>query len=310
MRPGPRIPVMLCVALLALAPVTCPPPEAHGLALTRVVQVPRLEAEKAITDWLARSGHEVVRTERGQSVELVATRKGTARRIVLVHHSPLATEVAAPEGGPWAQDLWSFLDAYEETVGGTREYQANTIPEEVRRRSASTVCILAKVRGGPIQLSGFVVDDGGLVLCTAHLLRNPEEITITTASGGRARGVLVKVDYERDLALIDCPGKPGPAVELGGRRGAVLEGEQVYSVGCPGLNGLTINAGTVSGPPRLVNGRVFVQVRMPVSPGSSGSPVFDAAGALVGVVQGRVKPERRMGLVIPMDTVIEFVKER
>ena len=65
--------------------------------------------------------------------------------------------------------------------------------------------------------------------------------------------------------------------------------------------------GIVEGPPAMVNGQPLWQVNMEVLPGSSGSPVFDQDGRLVGVVKGRYRGTETRGFLIPIDTILEFL---
>jgi serine protease Do len=87
-------------------------------------------------------------------------------------------------------------------------------------------------------------------------------------------------------------------------------GQRVYTIGCPLGNRGTVSSGYVDGPPGVVDGQALLQVRMEVEPGSSGSPVFDRDGNLVAVVKGRLKGGNASGLLIPMDTIISFVREK
>lgn len=276
---------------------------------SRIIAVPRSEAGQVMESWLIAKGHKVVRSTEDGDTCLVVVQAGKPWRIVLRQMSPLATEVivsGAPQGA--ARDLWQYLDAYVHKEGAPARDGQET-PPSVVRRVESVVCIVASVRGKPIQISGFVVDRQGLVLCTAHMLKDPEEITVIARGGARSAGRIVKIDFGKDLALIDSMLPGAEAVALVEGDPVPAEGMKVYSIGCPLNHGGTIASGVVSGPPRLVEGHVLVQALMEVEPGSSGSPVFDEAGALVGVVQGRMKTDRQRGLIVPLDTVVNFVRQ-
>jgi serine protease Do len=47
---------------------------------------------------------------------------------------------------------------------------------------------------------------------------------------------------------------------------------------------------------------------MEIHIGSSGSPVFDVQGNLVGIVKGRYRGTQTIGFLIPLETIIAFVK--
>jgi len=49
---------------------------------------------------------------------------------------------------------------------------------------------------------------------------------------------------------------------------------------------------------------------MEILPGNSGSPVFNGAGDLIGVVKGRYRGTDDVGFMIPLDTITEFLRKR
>ena len=87
-------------------------------------------------------------------------------------------------------------------------------------------------------------------------------------------------------------------------------GERIYSLGCP-LNLVgTVFTGIANGPPRRVDDLTYWQVNMEIHPGSSGSPVFDMNGNLVGVVKGRYRGTHSIGFLIPLDSIVAFMSEK
>jgi serine protease Do len=80
-------------------------------------------------------------------------------------------------------------------------------------------------------------------------------------------------------------------------------------VNCPDNPQGRVTAGRINGPPALVNGYPLWQVAMKVVPGTSGSPVFDPDGRLVGVVRGRYRGTESRGFLIPVGTIREFLDQ-
>lgn len=278
----------------------------------------RYEAEQVIVSWLEMKGYDVVTSSNPDQVSIRAKGKSYPWNVALKHKSTLATRIEvndAPAGG--AAELWQYLAAYlngdAKTYGRAPEGGSGPgtrIPTPVAARMDLVVCIRASVGGSPVQLTGFVVDTSGLILCTAHTLVKPDSITVILSDGQALQGKLVKADYKRDLALIDCSHSFGRAVRLSSSKHGPGKGVKVYSAGCPLNLGGTLVSGVMNGTPRLVEGQLLLQVQMEVEPGSSGSPVFDSGGNLAGVVKGRIKGNSFAGLLIPVETVISFVKER
>jgi len=283
---------------------------AGGGGETRVFQLPRYEAEQVIKDWLKKSGYQVRSEQMAEKIVLSATKDATPWEITLRHDSPLATEVTSGEALKGRADtLWKFLAGYEQGMLSPRGFPTGDVPDGVRNRMDSVVCIRALVKGRPIQLSGFVADASGLILCTAHTLKDPTDITVIPRRGNPLDGTLVRIDFRKDLALIDCSRPFSTAVPVNNGKPVPATDARVFSIGCPRNHAGTMVSGFVSGPPRLVEGQPLLAVRMEVEPGSSGSPVFDEQGDLVGMVQGRMKGDHYSGLLIPIETVISFIKE-
>ncbi len=153
------------------------------------------------------------------------------------------------------------------------------------RLSASVVGIGSRIRG-----TGFVLSDG-FVATNAHNLRG-DEVTVTFGDGRRDRGRVVGVDPDGDLAVvaIDTAG----AAALDWADGAATIGTPVFGLGATGSGGVRVTFGLVSaierafrGPGgRLIEGTI--EHTAPLAPGSSGGPLVNAAGRLVGIDTNRL----------------------
>ncbi|MEM6994815.1 MAG: trypsin-like peptidase domain-containing protein [Myxococcota bacterium] len=118
---------------------------------------------------------------------------------------------------------------------------------------------------------------------------------------------LLESNPEDDLALIriktDAPAKP---VTLGSSQ-AVTVGEPVIVIGNPiGLEH-TLTDGLVSSR-RLWEGKKYIQMSAPVSPGNSGGPVFNTYGEVVGVTVAKLHGEN-LNLAVPIDKLKPMIKD-
>jgi len=160
-----------------------------------------------------------------------------------------------------------------------------------------------------IQLSGFIIDPEGLILCTAHDLEGAQDLTVVLYDGRKFKGYLDRIDSTRDIALVHINSKSSSFISLDTGRNLLGMGERLYSIGCPLNLGWTIYSGVINSPPRRVKDMPLWQINMESHPGSSGSPVFDIQGNLVAMVVGRHRGTDSIGFLVPFEIIMEFVRE-
>ena len=135
--------------------------------------------------------------------------------------------------------------------------------------------------------SGVVIADGS-VLTNAHNLRG-EELTVTFADGRHAPGRLAGVDLDGDLAVISTDTAGIPSIEWRPGEQEVGVGTAVFALANPGGRGLRVTFGLVSSTGRSFRGprgrRVTgsIEHTAPLVRGSSGGPLVDADGRLLGL---------------------------
>ncbi len=161
--------------------------------------------------------------------------------------------------------------------------------------------------------SGVVVDEFGNILTAYHVIAGKAEVTVGFADGSLRRATVDVEEPERDLAVLHVEGLP-QGVTPATLGGGVRTGDKVMAIGSPyGLEG-SFTAGVVSNTGRnfLVDqtGTVLtdmIQFDAAVNPGSSGGPLIDMAGRVVGIVTGirTTGPEGGfigMGFAVPIET--------
>jgi S1-C subfamily serine protease len=152
--------------------------------------------------------------------------------------------------------------------------------------------------------SGIVLGDGQ-VLTNAHNVRG-DQVEVTFADGRTAEGTVTGHDIDGDLAVISVDTAGAPALAWSDGAGSV--GLPVFALANPGGRGLRVTFGFVSGIERTFRGprgrRISgsLEHTAPLLPGSSGGPVLDAAGHLLGINTNRLG--EGFYLAIPADAAL------
>ena len=134
--------------------------------------------------------------------------------------------------------------------------------------------------------SGFIVDASGLIVTSFHVVKGADSVTVTLQDGRRLEAQVAGTDPKTDLALLEVEaGEALPVVEFGDSDRTRV-GDWVVAVGNPfGLGG-TVTAGIVSGRGRDIGSGPYddyLQIDAPINRGSSGGPLFDRSGRVIGV---------------------------
>ena len=152
--------------------------------------------------------------------------------------------------------------------------------------------------------SGIVLGEGR-VLTNAHNVRG-NQVTVTFADGRTAEGTVAGHDFDGDLAVIETD--TGQAAALPWATTAPALGMPVFALANPGGRGLRVTFGFVSGVERSFRGprgrRITgsLEHTAPLLPGSSGGPVLDAEGHLLGINTNRLG--EGFYLAIPADEAL------
>jgi S1-C subfamily serine protease len=149
------------------------------------------------------------------------------------------------------------------------------------------------------QGSGFFVSPDGLIVTNFHVIDGAQALQVETAAGEVYDNVYyVTADPRRDLAVLKVPVEGATSLRLGSDTAAVI-GAEVYAMGNPlGLTG-TFSDGLVSAH-RTLEGVSMIQISAPISPGSSGGPVMDERGEVIGVATLIMTGGQNLNYAVPV----------
>lgn len=153
--------------------------------------------------------------------------------------------------------------------------------------------------------SGFVLPDG-VVVTNRHVIEQPREVTINTWDGRSLASEVAGLARDTDLALLQLDEDDDlPVAQL--RTEPVTRGEEVLAVGYPGGGPATVTPGRVLG---NVDGTVLgepaevIRVEVEITQGSSGGPLVDREGRVVGVMFA-IEVDAGVGLAVPVATLLD-----
>jgi S1-C subfamily serine protease len=171
---------------------------------------------------------------------------------------------------------------------GALEELSAAVAKVAGRAAPAVVGIGGRWRRG----SGIVMADGR-VLTNAHNVHG-DEVTCVFADGRRARGTLLGVDVDGDLAVLEVDTAGVAALPWADSKAVPAIGTVVFAVASAQAGGVRATAGMVSGVERSFRGpggRLIgssIEHTAPMAPGSSGSPILDGEGRLLGINTQRI----------------------
>ena len=170
-----------------------------------------------------------------------------------------------------------------------------------RARPAVGVIVTFDAKGGILaQGTAFFVRTTGVGVTCHHVLLGATSAVVRMENGTvfPVKGTLA-TDPIHDLALFKVAGKNLPTIPLGDSS-TLVSGQRVVGITAPEGLGNTVADGLVSAVRELPSGPL-VQVTVPLSPGSSGGPIFDLSGRVVAVAAAVLTEGQALNFAIPIN---------
>ena len=157
--------------------------------------------------------------------------------------------------------------------------------------------------------TGFAVSQNHVLTC-AHVIEGMSEISISSFEG-RYRAEPVVIDQRNDIALLRVMESP-TLKPVSFKKGFGCDlGESVVALGFPlsgfAGGGVHVTQGGVSALFGLHNDSSLLQFTAAIQPGSSGSPLFDSSGAVVGLVTSTMPDAQNMNFAVKASLLLSFL---
>jgi hypothetical protein len=155
--------------------------------------------------------------------------------------------------------------------------------------------------------TGFVVRQDGWIATNLHVVVGGPRVRVTLA-GGRELDVVevLAASADHDLALVRVEAKGLPVLPLG-NSDAMRPGDPVVAIGNPlGLED-TVSNGLVSARRKMDGGFEVLQVSAPIAPGSSGGPIFNDRGEVVGIATAVMQGGQNLAFGVPVRYLVPMI---
>jgi serine protease Do len=199
---------------------------------------------------------------------------------------------------------------------GARQKPAQTPGQGMSARDiidASSPAIV-RIEAGEAKVgTGFIVDASGLIATNLHVIGGESNIRVRLYKDPTEypATVIAGIDERHDLALLRIKAKkPLPTLKLGDSS-TVSAGDRIYAIGNPlGVFDYSITDGLISQVRPLSPELTILQISAAISQGSSGGPLFNQFGEVIGVTTAIITQGQAINLAVPANYLRPMMKEQ
>ena len=184
-----------------------------------------------------------------------------------------------------------------------------------KENQPSVVCVETVAEEGTGLGSGFFVEDD-MVVTNWHVVDEAQEIEVHTSDGKKSIAKLWIASPQHDLALLKLEKPLGVGRKVRIRDGEAQELETVYVCGHPEALAFSWSSGTVANAKRILDPNTenapncpLIQINAAISQGSSGGPVFDQEGRLLGIITGHWQDGQNLNFAIPVSFLMGLIQK-
>jgi len=219
-------------------------------------------------------------------------------------------------GEPTAPDMEKeaeILDAYSQAVTSVIDLVGPAVVRiRVKKRGSHPR------RSNPYEMegagSGVIVTPDGYIVTNSHVVEDATSIGVDLADGSSYKAEIIGQDPATDLALLRVPGSSLPIAHLGDSD-RLKVGQLAIAIGNPLGFQSTVTAGVISALGRSLRSRSgrlienIIQTDAALNPGSSGGPLVDSHGLVIGINTAIIQFAQGICFAIPVNTLRWVVSE-
>jgi serine protease Do len=176
-------------------------------------------------------------------------------------------------------------------------------PRSAREIIDASSPAIVRIEAGEAKVgTGFILDSSGLIATNLHVIEGESNVRVKLYKDNTEykATVVAAVDKSHDLALIRIqPKKPLPTLRLG-NSDLIAAGDRIYAIGNPlGVFDYSITDGLISQVRPLSDNLTILQISAAISQGSSGGPLFNQFGEVIGVTTAIITQGQAINLAVP-----------
>lgn len=192
------------------------------------------------------------------------------------------------------------------TIAPAVPFKFTNSKEMIREASKAVVIVEEKDGYG----SGYFISPEGYIVTNYHVISSEKDIKVKLPNGDKLPAEIVRINNDFDLALIKVAYKPENCLIFESKSDV---SDEIYAIGTPlGKNlGQTITKGIISGY-RDFNGVRLIQTDVSINEGSSGGPLLNENGKVLGMATMKAKGAgiEGIGFGIPSSIILEKLNIR
>lgn len=180
-----------------------------------------------------------------------------------------------------------------------------------KKINPAIVCVDSQLNRGISCGTGCIIHKSGIILTSAHVIEDSKNIVVTTFNGQNYNAkILKKFGENEDIVLLKIDSPVNFKTVKFGNSEKIKVGQKVLAIGNPfGFNG-TLTQGIIS---RIDYTKNRIQTDAAINPGSSGGPLLNKSGKIIGINQAIFNPDNNIsnigiGFAIPINLIKEYLK--